>query len=692
MTIVSQSPGGSGSGGVTSPTPSPGAVVLLSASSSTEYTTITAALAAASSGDVVMVGSGDWSESVTVPDGVRLVGYPITTSVSILGADTTSTRVTLGAGCTLREILVKGPSSGSNPNVTANHASGGTILFSVRLEADGGSGAMIQKTGAGALICQLVGFNAGTTTGAILDASAGLVRIVGGGINANAGTAAEFLKFTGTVTVEGQLAQVGPPMNLADVLHIGGTAQVGLANLTTPNDGAGTVTNGLRIVADGVTVDLNGCVFRADTYDFLVDSGLTGSGSNVTLIGMEFEKGKSSFPATWDPDLLLVSYADRGESGDNPGLKFVGVVDIGTPQFPASFSAGEGDSSILGMVAYTLDDSSGTFTDVTSDVTTGGDGNTAAWGTDADDALYIGFNENFKPRAYDLENVVALNGTLAVEVLTGTGPEVWTGINYMSGLSGTSTSYAKSVFARASGDENMRLNTEGSAWSSWTAGDPPSTGTDRYWLRVRNDGAITTSPTVDRVKVGTSWIEEKNTGTARFGESEELRTFWEGNGEMMSAPNGGANNPNNADITISTNVSYRQASSQYASGQNNRAGTQLEVPRGIDTGRPATFALVWTTSGTDTAAVKWDLYVTEVQIGDVLNSTTTERAVITNSVAPSGTANTVYKTTFDADISDLVPGDEIAFMLWRNGSGGGSDSNSNAAIALSLAWEAYFYD
>lgn len=288
-----------------SSTPSPGKVVI----GTTSYDTIAAALSAASSGDVVVVGSGIWYENITVPDGVKLLGFPITTSVSILGADTTSTRVTLGAGCTLREVLVKGPSSGSNPAIASNNATGANILFNVRLEADGGSGAMVEKTGTGALILQLVGFNAGTTTGAIVDATAGLVRIIGGGINANAGTANEFLKFGGTVTVEGQLVQVGPPMNLTDVIEIGGTAVVGLSNVIFPNAGAGTVTNGIHIAADGISLTMDGPPLRTDLYDVLIDPALVGTGTKINIVA-ESDYSKFSIPS---------GYRDTAETRFNFG-------------------------------------------------------------------------------------------------------------------------------------------------------------------------------------------------------------------------------------------------------------------------------------------------------------------------------------------------------------------------------------
>lgn len=660
----------------------PVGVNLISGATATSFPDITTALAAAVANDVVLVGPGTYNESVTIPDGVRLVGFPLSTAVTIAGADTTSTRVTFGASCALREVTIIGPSSGANPAISANVPSAGSIVFNVRTVGGGGTGDMLYKTGAGQLVVALLDMNGGTIGGAVLHADAGIVRLLGGGINANSGTAGEFLKFLGTVTVEGQLAQIGPLMNLTDALQIGGTADVELTTMIMSDTGIGAVTNGLHLVADGITADLSNCLFRADTFDFLVDPALVGAGTEVILANCELEKAKSNFPALWNPDLILVSYTDRGSSGDNPGSKFVGAVDIGTPQFPSSLSRGEGDSSVIGMVAYTFDDSLGTFTDVTPDVIIPGDGNTASWNLDADDGLYIGYDARAQPRMMDFDNIVALVGAVAFEVLTGTGPDVWSAINYMIANDDGNDQYAETIFARPNGDENLRMNTEGAAWAAMVLGDPPATGTNRYWMRVRNVGAITTSPTVDRIKVGTSYIEDKKSGTNRFGEAELITPVALFAGEDLSSPSGGANAPQNLDVTLSANVTYRIANSLFPDGSDaRRAGAQFQLPEGIDTSRKLILRYTAYTDGVDVNDVEIDLFVALAAAGGGASVETTYPLTFT----PSGTAgfNGRRTATAEIDISTLVAGDTIGFVFNPQRA---TDANPNAFAVLNYVF------
>jgi len=663
--------------------------VRIVAKSGGQYTSINEALTASSTGDAVIIYPGTWVESFEIPSGIRVVGYPAAQSVIITGSAPTGTRVLMNDPGTLREVTVVGPESGVAPAIDASGLGAGelSVLFNVSLRGGGAShtGPLVRGAGSGILAAiQGLYHNGGVTGGNFFECSGGVC--IGLDWVANAGQSAAFARITGGILrIQNIQFQNSVLYTCTDGFSIN-AGELQAQSILIP-DVDSPCTNALRITGDGVELDMTDCQLFGSTQDLLVDSSLTGAGSIVVLGACDFEHAKTSYPAAWDPDKFIASYTDRGASGDNPGTKFEGHVDVGSKQFPTSISSGEGDSTVLGQLAYAYDDSGSSFVDVTTQVT-GAGGTPASWNLDTGDALLVGV-ETFKPTMFDLENSVALTGSLAVEVWTGA---AWTAIEYMVATSDPGTSYAKSPFGRTSGDENIRLNVIGSTWSSWTAHDPASDGTDRFYLRFRNDGAITTSPTIDRIKSGGNFIEEKASGTNRFGTAESLRTFWEGTGQGLSAPSGGANSPGNADITISSNISYRQAFSDYATNQNNRAGTQIEVPENLDTSRPVTFILVWTTDGTDTSAVKWDLFVTEIQAGDVLNSTVNELAVITNSIAPSGTAQTVYKTTFSANIENLTPGDEIAFLLRRNGSGGGSDSNSNSAIALTMAWEGYFYD
>lgn len=664
--------------------------IITVATSGGDFTSIQAGMNAASAGQTVLVYPGTYNENIdftAIASSVRVTGFPNAQNVVIAGTGTGS-RVTLSQAGTLREVTVVGPSSGSNPAIDCSGLGAGNlaVLFNVAVQGGGAghTGPLIRGAGSG-IVAAIQGLyhNGGDTSGNFFECTGGVC--IGLDWIGNVGSCDAFIYISGgSLRVQNVQFQEDGLYSCTDAIESAG-GKLQAQSIIIPEQNT-PCTNAFHISADGVIVDISDAHLHSDTWDLLVDPALVGTGSTINLTSVDLQNAKSSIPSAWAPDLYIVSHLDTGGAGDNPGNKFKGNVDIGSIQFPAASSTGTGDSTTLGMVAYTFDSSLGTYVEVTSAVQQAG-GATATWAIDDGDGLLIGFPT--KPTMMDLENVVALIGSTKVNVWTGA---AWSLITTMSGKSGESqTTYAETVFERTNGDENLRLGTDKAPWTTWVVNDPPTTGTNRFWVFIENDGALTQAPTVDRVKVGDSYIEEKNTGTARFGGSEEVRTFWEGTGESLSSPSGGANAPNNADITISTNVSYRQARSSYSAGQDNRAGTQLELPRGVDTSRDPALILEWTTDGTSVNPVQWDLYLTQIKTGNVLNVSTVELPVVTQSVAPGGTAQAVYQTVFTipSAFAALVPGDEFGFMLWRRGT---VDTNPDAAIALSLAWEATFID
>lgn len=654
-----------------------------------DFATITEGLAAASSGDVVLVYPGTYAENVTIPSGVRLVGFPAGAAVTISGADTTGVRVTMMDNTTLREVTVVGPSDGANPAIDADAISTVGVLFTVRIIGGSGTstGPGVSKTGTGTLLMQLVGHNGGVFGGHLLDATAGLVRLVGGGLNGNAGTSDALLSITGTAQLVGQLVTAAAAYVATDGLRVGGTASVQLANMLLNE--AGNITNGLHIISDGVTIDMSDSHLHGTTADILVDPALTGTGTVFNFSSGDYKRARRIVPVGWSPDLFLAASTDTDTEEDNPGLKFEGAGEFGSREFPGRLAIGTGAPTVFGMEAYTYDASGTTYTRRTEDARSS-DGSAFTWGTDINDALLVGWPSKLSMLQIHATIAAVLGaGSYAVEVVTATGPLVWTELNRMAAdkPNGPPSQYGDDILTRAV-EENIRIDIDATAWDSWVVSDPPSSGSTLYWVRIRNVAAITTQATIERIRCGKNFASLSSGAAERYGANEARTTFWEGTGEDLSAPSGGANAPGNADITLSANVSYRQARSQYATGQDNRAGTQIPIPRGLDTSRPILLALEWTTDGISTNAVQWDLYVTEVREDDVLNSTTIELPVVTQSIVPPGTALQKRLTLFQLSIPDVKPGDNIAFMLWRRGS---VDTNPDDAIAISMAWEGVFW-
>lgn len=95
-------------------------VWLVTDAAQTQYPSITTALAAASSGDAVVVGPGDYAESFSVPAGVALRAHTRGT-VTVTGAAATGTRITLGAQSRLENFFVEAP---TDATVQPTHTTG----------------------------------------------------------------------------------------------------------------------------------------------------------------------------------------------------------------------------------------------------------------------------------------------------------------------------------------------------------------------------------------------------------------------------------------------------------------------------------------------------------------------------------------------------------------------------------------
>jgi hypothetical protein len=199
----------------------------------TSYPTITAALAAAVASDTVIVGPGTYAESITIPDGVRVVGTAPAQEIIISGADATSTRVTFAGTGTLREITVVGPSAGANPAISCNLAAGKLgVIFAVVVQGAGGTGAGVFKAGAG-ILALLGGFyhNGGVFAGPLMQVDAGLAIIQQ--VIANVGSSTAVLLVNGG-TVEGRdwLVQSSALYSCTDIFHLAGTCSDAATALT----------------------------------------------------------------------------------------------------------------------------------------------------------------------------------------------------------------------------------------------------------------------------------------------------------------------------------------------------------------------------------------------------------------------------------------------------------------------------
>lgn len=654
----------------TVPNPSvttPAGMKTVSAGGGADYTTISAALAAAIANDIIFVYSGDYAEDADftgVAANVRLLGIA-GFAVRITGSSTTSTRLTIPqGGHTIRDITVLGPSSGANPAILHSAPTGNTIFFTLNCISAGSTGAFIEKTGAGTLTCALVGHNGGTLGGAVFDIQAGLCRFVQGGANLNAGTVGEFIKATGTGKVFGALLQVGAAATVTDIFQVDDTATLNLANVLV--DANATVTRGLNILADGVTVILDDVELIA-TNDIVFDSGLTGAGTVFRLNNCTFRFETLDAPPAIFTGLPspAVSWLDPGVY-EEPRFRIGGAeLSVGVPNRRSESTFGSGDSTSFGMVVWTDDGTGTSWVDVTTD-TKDGTGFTTQGTAAGNGTILVGtlLGVKFSDLRINLDTLAVLStGEYVIELWTGVSYEA---IEFMVSDRAAVIRDAPTPLQNAV-QSRIHINTLSSVYANWVAHDPGNGQGALYW-RIRNTGTIATEVIVDNIRTGFSRTEiNESGGNAWYGDAceEHYRSLPGVNlGNAMGLVGGAA--PSNSNITVSSSVTFD--ANDNGLGTNDGLGwPNINLDNGIHTGLPLRLWVVWQPAAASTGQnVQFTARKSVYGQGDTVAGALAEQDTLVTSGNTSG-VNGVIRTPIEIDISDLEPEQSMSLALIKTG-------------------------
>lgn len=681
--------------------PLPGQILLLNETDGTavSYATITAALAAASSGETVVIGAGDYAENVTGVSGVNLAGWPRSGVCRIIGADTTGTRLTLPTSAVTREIGVVGPSSGANPAV-ATPSSGTCLVQFCSFSGGGGTGPVLQASGSATLrmVATVMGGTASiglsqATTGQCITRDCALTGTFSTASLDISGASNRTIH-TNIRTFPGHSSPIGLRINAA------ATVEAAVCYFDTG------CTVGLQFGAssDGASLNTGGGSFTGSTYDVEVVSGATGSGTVWTGSGTAFRLGAWEDGSTEDAftanATIAVLRVDVGAEDDDT-IGVFGDFAVGRPLNGAELVAGQGDSTVQGMRVFSATGASSNTADGTGFV----DNTTAAksksgstypvfQGTALHNVAYFGCTAPQRT----FPNVEFDHGGTAINLGAGElSWEYWNGSAWAPFFAGIARavmstnadfpydSYANDVFTEATGAEQLRFAVPDD-WATKAVN-----GVTGYWIRVRvgdlayTGSAITTVPVLHRTKMGTNRSEINKDGfIEHFGDAAPLRTFWRAMPSNLNAPSGGANAPADTNVSFSSNITYRNVQSSWDTGD--RAGAMIAEPDGLDTSRAITLIVTWLPTNTNTGNVDWNVYLAEVREGLVIGSLT--EAVDTQVVAAPGVVNQVMKTTFTGILPQARPGDFFAFSLWREAA---SDTFTGSAVVLSLEFNGFFW-
>jgi hypothetical protein len=303
------------------------------------YATITAALAAASSGDVVSVAPGAYTESVSVPAGVHLWAP----GVVLTGAGSPNITVSTGSRVTLGELVVP------NSQIGVLQATASADAYCAITEITLGSSCFgFINTGANGILCAIgatiwVGassfaFGDATTNDGHIDIDYSNIYATGAGATGLAAIANG--KIVGKV---GHLVEVGG--TLTGISAAGGTVELVTAEIEA--------TTGITIASGGVVRCVTG-ELEGSTASYTVASGgslylvaaqIVGAATNsgtakVTIAGDSVYQADLS--TAWDATAAPTGpdgWTGSGALGDYTTLGFAGGAFVATLAAPGADKA-----------------------------------------------------------------------------------------------------------------------------------------------------------------------------------------------------------------------------------------------------------------------------------------------------------------------------------------------------------------
>ena len=552
------------------------------------YLTIAAALAAASSGDTVIVRPGTYAESgLTVPTNIVLKsegGWEVTT---ISGASATGTRVTVVSGATIDGFTIT-MTTDAVPAISVTSASGVATIANITFNGAGASGVGLRLSGAGKIIATEIRYGAGDCD-AIIEATAGILALDSCHAPSTAGAVAVGIRLSGGARGQIIHPNMGAPtittgIQVLDATFIG--VGVNLFNMT----------NALRISDNSAAVQITGGLLDATTFNILVDSGLTGA-TGVVRLSVHMEP-KFSIPDTWFDADHAWTFFTKSDDTENATWQLWGAkMAIGHPEFGSGWSSGEGISYSTNITVLTTDNTAspssdgGSFIDksIEAESKSGSTfsfqgltaGHSILWCTNRTDNT----GDKLKSWGVELDQTIAgVGGAYIWEIQTAA--NTWTEINVMAISNEEGHRYANNVFLRANSDESIFAGIDGSTtWPETTIN-----GTLGHWMRVRIVTTTTTAPVFERMKLIPSHTSVNNRGNrlaiglAMWTKNVDIsQVKWQGN------------NLTNSDINVGAGGTGWSQSLEK--GKLDNTGDTVEayliIPQGVCTAHPLTIKLYY---------------------------------------------------------------------------------------------------
>ena len=651
----------------------PGAIWLIKGPAKTaqKYETINAAVLSAVSGDFISVGPGFYPESFTIPDGVSVQGASGPERTIITGSAPTGARITMGEVSLLRGVSVVSPTDASPAILDATVSRSeiqDILLVGVSPICFG-----LRKTGPSLANYRDV-FYIGGDADAVFEVNAGDAIFWNSYVMPPAGAVGVAFRCLGGTTRFFSAGTSCP--TVVKGLEIGGTAKIIGGNLEISN-----TTTAIHVLTDTTNTSLRSVYIEdSSSFDLLVDPAAAAAVFDIS--SGELNGSKVSRPAP-TPNLFL-AFLDTFDV--DRGLVSYGQFSVGTHLNPKESVFGGGDSHVRGesCKSNTFEES-GTWLDITTILTSTSGSTTAIFNAlTVGASFYVGGDLPFPGLKTDVVASIVLGGGALV-------CEHWNGAAWVSHSTMCTDAngapqgqYANTPFQRVQNDQN-RWFSANFTWATKTLD-----GETKFWIRYRVITApITTSPVLELVKLHTNRFEINAGGNAeQFGDGESLENvIWHRN--LVDDLSGAS--PANATIAFSANsvvapgisITTTGIDNQFNNGALDGIGGTVQIPDGLDTSRPVTFRVLWypdTVNGGDV-----ELQTMNVALGatDLIGAgviVPNDQSEITT--IPAANRYVRQITTFDFDVSDLVPGDDLAIALLRDARAGNVDDTLAGNIKI----------
>lgn len=373
--------------------------------------------------------------------------------------------------------------------------------------------------------------------------------------------------------------------NVVDGILIQGTNSkiqaTGIEITNAQNDGL-AVAN----VGTNVSISFNGSsIINSGRYDLNVEN------VNTTLSGTG-ELGLSKVNAI-EGSRFYASIVDLTD--EDEGTNIFGELRQGTPLNPAESTFGGGDSYTRGMLVYTFDGVS-TYTDVTTAASSAKDSSFTYPNTNINSSIYCA---SAIERDGDKLKHLGMKTKVDAAAVLGGGNfviEYWNGVawdeTHWSVLESESPYYSKAeaIFEDIGGfqvfyDISLDLNV-----SDWTKNDPMGLGVDLYWIRIRIENAITTSPTIQQIKLHSNNAEiEKDGFINHRGTSRPVKQLpW-----SIDDTKSWQSSPSNQDLFVldssdgsDYDLGVGREENEFTAGNTDKISFGLALPLDLDTSCP----------------------------------------------------------------------------------------------------------